>query len=318
MAVGYGDVTHRPGREASPAWHRVRRSQGAVASLFLLPAGFGFAVFYLWPSLRALWMSFTDYNLLRRSGDFTGLENYQRLADDPLFWHSMWVTLQYVVINIAVQTVLALLMAVLMDRLTRSVVVRGVLVLPWLIPQVVVGLLWLWMLDPRLGVVNHLLDLAGIGGLDFFGSPDQVVPTLAGVNTWRFVGYTALLLFAGLQMIPRQLYEAAALDGAGEWRTFWRVTLPLLRPVLALVLVLSIVGSFQVFDLVQVATGGIGGQPGGPANSSLVIYVYIFRQAFNFNDAGYAAAMSAVLFAVLAAVTFLIMRVLRGSRSDLA
>lgn len=318
MATVSASAERQRRRGAHSAWRRRGRSQSGVAALFLLPAAFGFVLFYLWPAARALWMSLTDYNLLRRSGDFVGLENYQQLVGDQLFWHSMAVTLQYVVINISVQTVLALAMAVMMDRLTRSVLVRGVLVLPWLIPQVVVGLLWLWMLDPRLGIVNHLLDLVGIGGQPFLGSPDQAVPTLAAVNTWRFVGYTALLLFAGLQMIPKQLYEAAALDGAGEWRTFWRVTLPLLRPVLALVLVLSIVGSFQVFDLVQVATGGIGGQPGGPANSTLVIYVYIFRQAFNFSEAGYAAAMSAVLFVLLAAVTFLIMRVLRGSRSDMA
>jgi multiple sugar transport system permease protein len=302
----------------SGRWQRLRHHQGAVAALFLLPAGFGFVLFYLWPSVRGLWMSFTDFNLLRGSGELVGAQNYRDLVADPLFWQSMRVTTLYVVLNIGSQTVLALAMAVMMDRLTRSVLVRGVLVLPWLIPQVVIGLLWLWLLDPRLGVVNHLLGLVGIGGQEFFGSPDQVVPTLAAVNTWRFVGYTALLLFAGLQMIPRHLYEAAALDGAGEWRTFWRITLPLLRPVLALVLVLSVVGSFQVFDLVQVATGGIGGQPGGPANSSLVIYVYIFRQAFNFNDAGYAAAMSAVLALLLALVTILIMRGLRGSRSDLA
>lgn len=299
-------------------WQDLRRRQGLVAGVFLLPAGFGFVVFYLWPALRGLWMSFTDYSLLRGSGELVGLQNYRDLAADALFWHSMRVTTVYVILNIGSQTVLALMLAVLMDRLTRSALVRSVLVLPWLIPQVVIGMLWLWMLDPRLGVVNHLLELAGIGAQGFLGSPDQVVPTLAGINTWRFTGYTALLLFAGLQMIPRYLYEAAALDGAGEWRTFWRVTLPLLRPVLALVLVLSVVGSFQVFDLVQVATGGIGGQPGGPANASLVIYVYIFRQAFSFHHAGYAAAMAVVLAALLAVVTFLIMRGLRGSRSDLA
>lgn len=302
----------------SGRWQRLRHHQGAVAALFLLPAGFGFALFYLWPSARALFMSFTDYNLLRGSGELVGAQNYRDLAADPLFWQSMRVTTLYVVLNIASQTVLALAIAVMMDRLTRSVLARGVLVLPWLIPQVVIGLLWLWLLDPRLGVVNHLLEAVGVGGQEFFGATGQVVPTLAGVNTWRFMGYTALLLFAGLQMIPRHLYEAAALDGAGEWRTFWRITLPLLRPVLALVLVLSVVGSFQVFDLVQVATGGIGGQPGGPANASLVIYVYIFRQAFNFNHAGYAAAMAAVLAVLLALVTVLIMRGLRGSRSDLA
>jgi multiple sugar transport system permease protein len=299
-------------------WQRLRRHHGTVAVLFLLPAGFGFVLFYLWPAVRALWMSFTDYNLLTGSADFVGSQNYRDLVADDLFWHSMQVTAWYVVLNIGSQTILALAIAVMMDRLTQSVIVRGILLLPWMIPQVVIGLLWLWLLDPRLGVVNHLIELVGGSGQPFLGSTGQVVPTLAGINTWRFMGYTALLLFAGLQMIPRYLYEAAALDGAGEWRMFWRVTMPLLRPVLALVLVLSVVGSFQVFDLVQVASGGVAGQPGGPANSSLVIYVYIFRQAFNFNNSGYAAAMGAVLALLLAAVTFLIMRGLRGSRSDLA
>src|SRR5690606_11941886 len=213
---------HRPAR-----WRHLRQRQGLVAGVFLLPAGFGFAVFYLWPALRGLWMSFTDYSLLRGSGELVGLQNYRDLAADALFWHSMYVTTVYVVLNIGSQTVLALVMAVLMDRLTRSALVRSVLVLPWLIPQVVIGMLWLWMLDPRVGFVNLLLELDRIGRQGFLGSPEQVVPHLAGINTWRFTGYSALLLFAGLQMLPRYLYEAAALDGAGEWRTFWRVTLPL-------------------------------------------------------------------------------------------
>lgn len=299
-------------------WQRFRRHDGVAAAAFLLPAGFGFSLFYLWPALRSVWLSFNDFNLLRQTTDFIGLENYGTLIGDGLFWHSMGVTLQYVVINIGVQTVLALGIAVMMDRLTQSVLVRGILVLPWLIPNVVVALLWVWLLDPGLGVVNSLLDGLGIPGQPFFGSPEQVVPTLAGVSTWRHMGYTALLLFAGLQTIPGDLYEAGSVDGASEWNMFWRITMPLLRPVLALVLVLSIVGSFQVFDVVHVATGGFGGTPGGPANSSLVIYLYIYRQAFNFNNFGYAAAMSVALFSVLILVTIAIMRGLRGSQSDLA
>jgi hypothetical protein len=161
-------------------WQRLRGHQGLAAAGFLLPAGFGFGVFYLWPALRGLWMSFTDFSLLRGSGEFVGIQNYQDLASDSLFWHSMQVTAWYVVLNIGSQTVLALVMAVLMDRLTRSVLVRGVLVLPWLVPQVVIGMLWLWMLDPRLGVVNFLLGQLGIPGQAFLGDPNQVVASLAG------------------------------------------------------------------------------------------------------------------------------------------
>ena len=132
------------------------------------------------------------------------------------------------------------------------------------------------------------------------------------------MGYTALLLFGGLVMIPTSYYEAASLDGASEWHMFRTITLPLLRPVLALVLVVTIVGSFQVFDTVAVATGGFGGTPGGPANASRVMYLYIFQQAFEFNALGYAAALSVALIILLAAVAAIQMRLLRAGESDLA
>jgi multiple sugar transport system permease protein len=305
-------------RAAPTRWSHIRGGDTFAAVWFLLPAMFGFILFYVWPALRGFWLSFTEFNLLRQTSSFIGTANYQAMGADPLFWHSMRITFLYVAINIVVQTVLALLLAVMMDRLTQSVVVRGILVLPWLIPQVVVGLLWLWMLDPSLGIVNEFINLLGIPSQPFLGSPDQVVPSLAGINIWRHTGYTALLLFAGLQTIPGDLYEAAGVDGASEWKMFWRITMPLLRPVLALVLVITVVGSFQVFDVVHVATGGFGGTPGGPANASLVIYLYIFRQAFNFNNFGYAAAMASVLFLLLVVVAFVQMRLLRASESDLA
>ena len=310
----------RPGPLGAPGgwWQQLRKSDLGVGLLFVLPSLVGFVLFYLWPAIRGIWLSFTEFNLLRQTSSFIGFQNYQAMAGDPLFFHSMRVTLLYVAINITIQTILALGIAVLMDRLTQSVVIRGIMVLPWLIPQVVVGLLWLWMLDPSLGVVNELFRTIGIPGQPFLGSPDQVVPSLAGINIWRHTGYTALLLFAGLQTIPGDLYEAASVDGASEWNMFWRITMPLLRPVLALVLVITVVGSFQVFDVVHVATGGFGGTPGGPANASLVIYLYIFRQAFNFNNFGYAAAMATVLFVLLVAVAFIQMRLLRASQSDLA
>jgi multiple sugar transport system permease protein len=306
---------------ARPTVHRrVRRftPETRTALLFLLPSFVGFAVFYAYPALRGLYLSFTDFNLLRNSGEWVGLRNYQAMFSDALFWNSLGITFKYVVINIGIQTVLALGIAVLMHRLTKSVVVRSILILPWLIPNVVLALLWMWMLDPNLGIVNHWLNAIGISSQGFLGSEDQVIPTIAGINIWRNMGYTALLLFGGLMMIPRSYYEAAALDGASEWRMFRTITLPLLRPVLALVLVVTVIGSFQVFDTVQVATGGIGGTPGGPGNSSRVMYLYIFQQAFEFNELGYAAALSVALIVLLAVVAAVQLRLLRASESDLA
>jgi multiple sugar transport system permease protein len=304
-------------RGATP---RVRRLQPETraALLFLLPSFVGFLVFYAIPAVRGFYLSFTDWDLLKQSGEWVGIDNYKAMFQDALFWNALGITFKYVIINIGIQTVLALAIAVLMHRLTRSVVVRGILVLPWLIPNVVLALLWMWMLDPNLGIVNHWLGAVGISSQGFLGDEDQVIPTIAGINIWRNMGYTALLLFGGLVMIPKSYYEAAALDGASEWRMFWTVTLPLLRPVLALVLVVTLIGSFQVFDTVQIATGGFGGAPGGPGNSSRVMYLYIFQQAFEFNALGYAAALSVALIALLIAVAAIQLRLLRAGESDLA
>jgi multiple sugar transport system permease protein len=320
-------ATSTVGERTAPPVPAARRTRGRgltwnaetkAALLFLAPSFLGFLVFYAYPTLRGFYLSFTDFNLLRNSGEWIGLRNYQAMLQDALFWNALWVTFKYVVINIGIQTVLALAIAVLMQRLTRSVVIRGILVLPWLIPNVVLALLWMWMLDPNLGIVNHYLNTVGIASQDFIGSESQVIPTIAGINIWRNMGYTALLLFGGLVMIPRSYYEAAALDGASEWRMFRTITLPLLRPVLALVLVVTVIGSFQVFDTVAVATGGFGGTPGGPANASRVMYLYIFQQAFEFNALGYASALSVALIFLLAAVAAVQMRLLRAGESDLA
>ncbi len=294
-------------------------SDTRAAALFLLPAFVGFVVFYAYPALRGFYLSFTDFDLLRNSGSWVGLDNYQAMFQDTLFWNALWITLKYVVINIGIQTVLALAIAVLMHRLTQSVVVRSIVLVPWLIPNAVLALLWMWMLDPNLGIVNNWLDAIGIGTQGFLGDSDQVIPTIAGINIWKNMGYTALLLFGGLVMIPKSYYEAAALDGASEWRMFRTITLPLLRPVLALVLVVTVVGSFQVFDTIQIATAGIGGgNPGGPGNSSRVLYMYIFQQAFEFNALGYAAALSVGLIALLVFVAAIQLRLLRAGESDLA
>ncbi|MBV8990528.1 MAG: sugar ABC transporter permease [Solirubrobacterales bacterium] len=318
-------ITQAPPALSGPA--RVRRPRvrrGRLhadtrwAIVFLLPSFIGFLIFFFYPTLRGLYLSFTNFDLLRNSGHWIGLRNYREMFSDALFWNALKVTVKYVVINIGIQTVLALGIAVLMHRLTKSVIVRGILVLPWLIPNVVLALLWMWMLDPNLGIVNHYLNAVGIPSQGFLGSESQVIPTIAGINIWRNMGYTALLLFAGLMTIPAGLYEAAAIDGAGEWRMFRTITLPLLRPVLALVLVVTVIGSFQVFDTVNVATGGLGGVPGGPANASRVLYQYIFQQAFEFYNLGYAAALSVALIVLLAVVAFIQLRLLRASESDLA
>lgn len=296
------------------AQHRMSRRAKRdlrAALLFIAPAALGFVVFFLVPTVRGTWFSFTDSNLVG-GGEFIGVENYRRLFADELFWNSVVVTIQYVVINISVQTVLAVLIAVLMHRLTRSVVIRGIILLPYLVANVVVALVWFWMFDYSTGIVNVILDGLGVDRVAFFGNEATAIPTIALINVWRFVGYTALLVFAGLQTIPQQLYEAAALDGATEVRMFRSITLPLLRPVLALVLVITVVGSFQIFDTVAVTTQG------GPVHATRVIYYYIYQQAFERFDLGYASALSVVLLLALALIAYAQLKLLRSNQSDLA
>lgn len=301
---------HPPRRAAATRPAR-RRGDLRVALLFIAPAAIGFLAFYLAPALRGIWFSFTDQNLVG-SGDFIGIENYQKMMGDPLFWNALLVTLWYVVINIGVQTVLAIGIAVLMHRLTRSALIRGIILLPYLVANVVVALVWFWMMDYSTGIINVVIDALGGDRVAFFGNEALAIPTIALINVWRYVGYTALLIFAGLQTIPNELYEAGALDGASETRMFRSITLPLLRPVLALVLVITVVGSFQIFDTVAVTTTG------GPVNSTRVMYYYIYQQAFERFDLGYASAMSVFLLVALAIVAYFQLKIMRSNQSDLA
>jgi multiple sugar transport system permease protein len=288
-----------------------KRDDTRLAVLFIAPALIGFLVFMVWPTLRGIYLSFTKFNLLTPP-KFNGLDNYIRLVQDPVFWNALKVTIYYVVVNIGVQTVFALIIAVMMQRLTKKTWLRGIILTPYLVSNVVAALIFLWVLDYQLGIWNKFLDVIGLDRVAYLSDSSWVIPTVALINVWHYVGYTALLIFAGLQTIPETMYEAARVDGASEVRMFRSITIPLLRPVLALVLIITVVGSFQVFDTVAVTTRG------GPVDSSRVLQYYIYDVAFGRFQFGYASAMSVALLIVLAAITFIQYRLTRASSSDLA
>lgn len=293
---------------------RIMDNQAILGYLFILPSLIGFLAFYLVPAGRAVLISFTEWNLLS-DATYVGLENYQTLWQDERFWRSLRITLLYVIFNIPLQTLIAVIMAVMLERMhdTASAVFRGLMILPWLMPNVVVGLLWLWMLDPSLGIVNVGLEAIGIPSQSFLGAPSQAIASIAGINIWRHAGYNAILIFAGLKTIPKGLYEAASIAGASRARQFFSITIPLLRPVLVFVLVTSVIGSFQIFDTIAITTGG------GPAGSTSVIIYYIFQQVFERRiNMGLATAASVVLFLILISVTLIQMRFLQADESDLA
>ncbi len=287
------------------------RREWLVAWLMVTPALIGFIAFYAWPALRAIQISFTEWNLLRPPRD-VGFANYVALWHDERFWQGLKLSAIYALLNIPLQTVLGLGLAVAMDRLTRSLFVKSVLLLPYLLSNVLVAMIWLWMLDPTLGALNHLIAAVGGERQPFFASPDQSLATVAAVNIWRNMGLVAMLFLAGLQHIPRSLYEAAAMEGASEWQVFRRITLPLLRPVMVFVLVTSVTGAIQIFDTVAVTTKG------GPEDSTKVVVAYIVDNAFGYLKMGYASAMSIVLCAVLLVYTAVQMRLLRADQHDLS
>ena len=295
-------------RSAPPA--RRRKDDTKLALMFIAPASVGLLVFLVWPLLTGIYYSFTEYTTLTPP-EWVGLDNSRQLLTDPIFWTSLRVTVLYVAINIAVQTAVALVIAVLMQRLTQSTILRSLVLAPFLVSNVVAAIVFLWILDTQLGIFNIFLQWIGFDPVSFWASETWVIPTVALVNVWRHMGYTALLLFAGLQSIPANLYEAARTDGAGEIAMFRRITIPLLRPILALVLIMTIIGSFQVFDTVSVTTQG------GPADASRVLQMYIYQNAFAEYEFGYASALSVALLLILMIVTFTQYWMSNAGKSDL-
>lgn len=289
---------------------RRRRDDTRLAIVFIAMASVGLVAFYLVPLVRGIVLSFMEWDLLSPAR-FIGLDNYARMVQDPVFWNAMWVTAVYVVLNIGVQTVVALGIAVLMQRLARSTILRSIVLAPYLVSNVVAALLFLWILDFQLGIGNALLEAIGVGRIPFLASETWALPTIAMINVWRHMGYTALLIFAGLQTIPANVYEAGKVDGASEWRMFRSITMPLLRPILGLVLIVTIIGSFQVFDTVAVTTNG------GPVDATRVLQLYIYDNAFARFDFGYASALSVALLLILMVVTVIQYRITRAGQSDL-
>jgi multiple sugar transport system permease protein len=239
------------------------RKDAPLAWILVAPALIGFAVFAAYPALRGIYLSFTDYQVLT-APVFNGIKNYQELVGDGVFWNSVLVTIYFVALAGSVTIALSLITSVILHRLGTSTLVRGLVIMPFLISNIVAGIVWSWMLDSQLGIVNIILKTLTGHTILFFTSSGWAIPSLAAVTIWKGLGYTSLLLFAGLQTIPHPVYEAARLDGAGEISMFFRITIPLLRPVLAMVIILTVINEFQIFDLVQVTTKG------GPENSSNV------------------------------------------------
>ncbi|MFJ6533584.1 carbohydrate ABC transporter permease [Microbacterium sp. NPDC091662] len=297
------------GKRARPSLSAAHRGDAKMAWLLISPALLGFLVFAVYPTLRGIYLSFTDFRVLG-DANWIGGANFVRMMSDEVFWNSLRVTIYYVLLSAGGVILLSLVTAVILHRLTTSTTIRSVIIIPFLVSNIVAGVIWTWMMDSQLGIANELLEAIGIPRIQFFTDPAWAIPALAAITVWKGLGYTTILLFVGLQAIPVQVYEAGRLDGASEFQMFRRITIPLLRPVLAMVVILTIINCFQIFDLVQVTTKG------GPENSTNVLQNYIYSKAFGQFDFGYASAISLGLFLIMLVITFVQMRLSRINESD--
>jgi multiple sugar transport system permease protein len=280
-------------RRANPAW------------LFVAPALGAIALFLFVPVFASLLLSFTDFDIYAvaslRNLRFVGLANYQTLLAEPLFWQALRNTLYFVAVGGPLSVAASLAAALLVNaRLARCrPLFRTAFFLPVVTTLVAIAVVWRYLYHPRIGVINQLLAGCGVAPIDWLGDPRWAMPAIIVMSIWKNFGFNMIIFVAGLQAIPERLYEAASLDGAGPWRQFRYVTLPMLAPTALFVAVMTMIGGFQLFAEPYVMTQG------GPSNRTLSVVLLMFQEGFRFWNMGYAAAIAFVLFAILLAGTAL-------------
>jgi multiple sugar transport system permease protein len=268
--------------------------------IFVGPWIIGFIIFTAGALIGAFSISLTKWSMVG-APTFIGLGNYGNMLQDRFFWQSLKVTALYL-LNVPLNLVVGLLLAMLLNQKIRGMsVFRTVFYLPSVTAGVAVSLLWMWIFNPRFGVINILLSKIGITGPAWLGSETWAMPALIIMSMWG-VGGSMLIYLGALQGIPTALYEAAILDGAGAWRKFLHITIPMITPVLLLNLVMGIIGSFQAFTQAYIMTKG------GPNYSTLFYVLYLYQQAFTWFNIGYATALAWVLFLVILFCTFVVLR----------
>jgi multiple sugar transport system permease protein len=283
-----------------------RRRNLIIAFLFVLPALINFTLFRYLPILAAARASVYNYSLLGGFRGFIGPSHYLRLLDDPVFWQSMWVTLQFVIVKVPLTIALALALAIFLQRESFGTgLVRSAVMAPLVTSIIVVSIIWAMMYHSEQGLFQSILNSVGIPKQAFLSDESRALPALTLMMIWKDVGLSFIILMAGLKGIPPVYYEAAVVDGANRWQLFRNVTVPLLRPILMFLIVSQTVFSFQLFVPVFQMTKG------GPLDSTKAIVYYIYQQGFLFQDMGYASAISMITLVVLLFVSMGQMRLLR-------
>lgn len=291
-----------------------RRARETLANYaYLLPAAFCLGGTVLFPILKAIHMSLY-HNVLIRPQDyrFIGLGNYVRMVQDPTFWLTLKNSFTWVFWSVSLQFLFGFLVALLLNaQFTGRVVFRTITLLPWIIPGVVVALVWEYLYQPNYGPINDLLMRGGWmrTPVAWLSHPDLAMPAVVLTNIWRGIPFFAIMILAGLQAIPDEIYEAATVDGADVIQRFWHVTLPMLRPIIVVATATRIIWTFNYADLIFVMTSG------GPANATQITSTYTLLQAYSNLDFGYAATLSVILLVIMLVFTALYLKVTKGVES---
>ncbi|TCU20002.1 carbohydrate ABC transporter permease [Rhizobium sullae] len=296
-------------QEAQPAnWTRwLDLSDRSLAGLLLAPAAILLALIIGYPVCRLAYTSF--FNLSLTSGlpaEFVGLDNYRLMIDDPVFWETTWNTVLITLITVPGALLVGLGLA-LMANLPFAMQwpVRLSLLIPWALPLSFAGLIFAWFFHSEYGVVNDVLNRLGFEGIIWFNSPNWAFAAICLTIIWKTSSFMALIILAGLQTIPRSLFEAADVDGAGPLRQFFEITLPLLKPSIVVALIFRTITALQTFDIPYMMTGG------GPGTSTATLAMYIHQNTVSFLDLGYGSALAVVMFALSMCVTAVYLRMIR-------
>jgi putative chitobiose transport system permease protein len=277
-----------------------------IPYLFLIPACVVLATFVLYPALKAIYLSFTNFNMIRQA-EFVGFANYLNVWRDPFFWAALKNTLLYMVVVVPVLVIAPIFLAALVNKHIPGItLIRAAIYLPVITSLVISGLIWKWVYEEQ-GILNYVLLASGVttDPVAFLTDPANALYSVMAVTIWSGMGYYMVIYLAGLQSIPRHLYEVAEVEGVSAWQQMIHITIPLLRPSIAVVTVMSSIAAMKVFEEVYVMTQG------GPMDSTKTLVYYLYESAFSEFEMGYASAIGVVLFLLTLVFSLINLRFLR-------
>lgn len=294
--------------------NRAHISRQLTPYWLILPSLVLMLILIFYPLVRGVVMSFMEVDLIHQGAmTFVGLEQYKKLLDDPIFTHSLLNTLKWTLGVVVFQYLFGLGIALLMnEKIPMRGLMRGLILVPWVVPSVVAALVWRWIYAGEYGILNHILRQIGLiqRPLEWLSDPKLAMPAVIAVGIWKWVPFMAVVLLSGLQSVPQEEYESATVDGANTFQRFWFITMPHLRNLSMIVTLLSFIWTFNHFDIVYVMTKG------GPANTTHLLSTYSYLTAFSFFDIGYAAAMSVIMLIALMIFAIFYLRILEAEGQE--